>query len=98
MRCGHKGGRGTTADPRGAGLPRRACCGALYGSRDMPDAASARTIASAPVGTPAQPTLSPRAIAGRALVLIGVLVVVFGIVLPRLVDYDAVRAALAALT
>ena len=35
---------------------------------------------------------------GRALVLIGLLVFVFGIVLPRLVDYDAVRAALAALT
>lgn len=34
----------------------------------------------------------------RALVLVALLVVVFGIVLPRLVDYDAVRAALAALT
>jgi uncharacterized protein (TIRG00374 family) len=35
---------------------------------------------------------------GRALVLVGALVFVFGIVLPRLVDYDAVRAALGALT
>ena len=35
---------------------------------------------------------------GRALVLVGLLVFVFGVVLPRLVDYDAVRAALAALT
>ena len=34
----------------------------------------------------------------RALVLVGLLAFVFGIVLPRLVDYDAVRAALAALT
>ncbi len=34
----------------------------------------------------------------RALVLVGLLVLVFGVVLPRLVDYDAVRAALAALS
>ncbi len=34
----------------------------------------------------------------RALVLVGLIVFVFGIVMPRLVDYDAVRAALAALT
>ena len=64
----------------------------------MPDEASAGAIATTPVGTPAQPTPSRRAILGRALVLIGLLVFVFGIVLPRLVDYDAVRAALAALT
>ena len=64
----------------------------------MPDAASAGAIATTPAGTPAQPTPSRRAIIGRALVLIGVLVFVFGIVLPRLVDFDAVRAALAALT
>ena len=64
----------------------------------MPDAASAGATATTPVGTPAQPTPSRRAIVGRALVLIGLLVFVFGIVLPRLVDYDAVRAALAALT
>ena len=72
---------------------------ALYGSRVMPDAASAGAIASAPgEPTPAQPALSRGAIVGRALVLVGLLVFVFGIVLPRVVDYDAVRAALAALT
>jgi uncharacterized protein (TIRG00374 family) len=64
----------------------------------MPDAASAGAIATTPGGTPAQPTPSRRSIVGRALVLIGLLVLVFGIVLPRLVDYGAVRAALAALT
>jgi uncharacterized protein (TIRG00374 family) len=64
----------------------------------MPDTASAGAIASAAGGTPAQPTPSRRAIVGRALVLGGLLVFVFGIVLPRLVDYDAVRAAFAALT
>jgi uncharacterized protein (TIRG00374 family) len=64
----------------------------------MPDAAPEGAIASAPVGTPAQPTTSRRAIVRRALLLVGLLVFVFGIVMPRLVDYDAVRAALAALT
>jgi uncharacterized protein (TIRG00374 family) len=64
----------------------------------MPDAAQEGPIGSAPVGTPAQPTRSRRAIVRRALLLVGLLVFVFGIVLPRLVDYDAVRAALAALT
>ena len=64
----------------------------------MPDAASAGVIAGAPVTPPAQPTLSRGAIVRRALVLVGLLVLVFGIVLPRLVDYDAVRAALAALS
>ena len=44
-----------------------------------------------------QQPLNRRAIVGRALVLVGVVVVVFGVVMPRLVDYDAVRAALAAL-
>ena len=34
----------------------------------------------------------------RAIVLVGLLLFVFGVVLPRVVDYDAVRAALAALT
>jgi putative heme transporter len=48
--------------------------------------------------TPAQPTPDRRAIVRRALVLVGLLVFVFGVVLPRLIDYDAVRAALAALT
>ncbi len=63
----------------------------------MQGTGSAGAIAGAPV-TPAQPTLSRRAIVRRALVLIGLLVLVFGVVLPRLVDYDAVRAALAALS
>lgn len=50
------------------------------------------------MGTPPQPTSSRRAIVRRALVLVGVLLFVFGIVLPRLVDYDAIRASLGALT
>ena len=69
-----------------------------YGSPVMPDAASAEAIATTPAGTPAQPTPSRRAIIGRALVLIGVLVVVFGLLLPRLIDFGDVRDALAALT
>ena len=65
----------------------------------MPDAGSAGAIASAPgEPTPAQPALTRGAIVGRALVLVGLVVFVFGIVLPRVVDYDAVRAAFAALT
>ena len=63
-----------------------------------PGAASAGASAAAVVAPPARPTPSRRAIVGRALVLVGVFAFVFGIVLPRLVDYDAVRAALAALT
>jgi hypothetical protein len=59
-----------------------------------PDAAPSGAIAR----TPAKPTLSRRAIVGRAIVLVGVLVLLFGVMLPRLVDYDAVRTALAALT
>jgi uncharacterized protein (TIRG00374 family) len=51
-----------------------------------------------PVAPSAQPTLRRRAIVRRAVVLGGLFVIVFGFVLPRLVDYDAVRAALAALT
>jgi putative heme transporter len=69
-----------------------------YGSRLMPDATSAGSTASAPNGIAAQPTLSRRAIAGRAIILVGAFVLVFGVLLPRLIDYDAVRAALAALT
>jgi uncharacterized membrane protein YbhN (UPF0104 family) len=51
-----------------------------------------------PVAPPTHDAIDGRAIARRALVLVGVLVLVFGMLLPRLVDYDAVRAALAALT
>jgi uncharacterized protein (TIRG00374 family) len=60
----------------------------------MPDAAPEGANRTATV----EPTPSRRAIVARALLLVGLLVFVFGIVLPRLVDYDAVRAALAALT
>ena len=64
----------------------------------MPDATPDGTVAGATVGAPAQPTPSRRAIAVRAVVLVGIFLFVFGVVLPRLIDYDAVRAALAALT
>jgi putative heme transporter len=64
----------------------------------MPTAPSAGVNAGKPVGAPSQPTLSRGAIIGRALVLVGVFLFVFGVLLPRLVDYDAVRAALARLT
>jgi uncharacterized protein (TIRG00374 family) len=63
----------------------------------MSEGAAAGTIASEADGS-AEPTLSRRAIVSRAAVLVGILVVVFGIVLPRLIDYEAVRAAVAALT
>jgi putative heme transporter len=62
------------------------------------EAASAAPIGNGTVGGSAGPTLSRRAILGRAAVLVAILVVVFGIVLPRLVDYEAVRTAVAALT
>jgi uncharacterized protein (TIRG00374 family) len=62
------------------------------------EAASAGAINSGAVGGSTGPTLSRRAILGRAAVLVTIFVVVFGIMLPRLVDYDAVRAAVAALT
>jgi uncharacterized protein (TIRG00374 family) len=60
--------------------------------------ASTGTTTSGAVDGSAAPTLSRRAIVGRAAVLVGILVVVFGILLPRLVDYEAVRTAVAALT
>jgi putative heme transporter len=62
------------------------------------EAASAGTIGRGTVGGSAGPTLSRRTILGRAAVLVAILVVVFGIMLPRLVDYETVRAAVAALT
>ena len=72
---------------------------ALYRSRVMPDPASEGAIPSvAGDPAPARLALNCRSIVGRALVLIGLLVFVVGIVLPRVVDYEAVRAALAALT
>jgi uncharacterized protein (TIRG00374 family) len=60
--------------------------------------ASAGRTASGAVDGSAGAALSRRAIVGRAAVLVGIVVVVFGILLPRLVDYEAVRAAVAALT
>jgi uncharacterized protein (TIRG00374 family) len=54
--------------------------------------------ANTSIGAPDQPTLDRQAIVRRAIVLVGLVVFLFGFVLPRLVDYDAVRAALAALT
>jgi uncharacterized protein (TIRG00374 family) len=56
------------------------------------------TIAGAPAAPTDQPALSRRAIVRRAIVLVALVVLLFGVVLPRLVDYDAVRASLAALT
>ena len=64
----------------------------------MPQAAPEVASASAPVVTPAQRMPSRRVVVRRTLLLVVLLVFVLGIVLPRLVDYDAVRAALAALT
>ena len=88
-----------SSPPLGAGCREAGRAAALYGSRVMPVAASEGAIASAPgEPTPAQPALSRGAIVGRALVLVGLIVFVFGVVLPRVVDYDAVRAALAGLT
>ncbi len=55
------------------------------------------SVATTPAGPAAQPP-SRRSIVLRALVLVGIFVLVFGVILPRLVDYDAVRAALASLT
>lgn len=72
--------------------------GTLHGADVMPVAASDGTISGTPAGAPAQPALSRGAIVRRAIVIIGLLVFVFGFVLPRVVDYEAVRAALAALT
>ena len=72
--------------------------GALHISRVVPNGVPEGEIASTPAGTPGQPTPDHRAIVRRAVVLVGLIVFVFGIVLPRLVDYDAVRAAIAALT
>ena len=58
----------------------------------LPGPASEDVVASS------QPTIKPGAMIRRALGLVGILLVVFGIVLPRLVDEDAVRAALVGLT
>jgi uncharacterized protein (TIRG00374 family) len=63
-----------------------------------PDAVSAEANAISPVATSASPALSRSAIVRRAVVLVGLVALVFGVVLPRLVDYEVVRGAFAALT
>jgi uncharacterized membrane protein YbhN (UPF0104 family) len=70
------------------------------------EAADAAPIAAAPADEPAAGGGSPvgtdmpsrRTAILRASVIVGVLVVVFGIILPKVVDYSEVRDALAALT
>jgi uncharacterized membrane protein YbhN (UPF0104 family) len=62
----------------------------------MSNAEAEAPVATAPASTAPPP--SRRSIVLRALVLVGVLGLVFGVVMPRIVDYDAVLAALAALT
>ena len=64
----------------------------------MTSADDQTTVPGTPAEPPARPTPSRRAIIGRTLVLVGVLVVVFGLLLPRLIDFGDVRDALAALT
>lgn len=59
------------------------------------DATSGKPTAGAPPST-ARP--SRRSIATRIIALVAIFGVVFGVILPRVVDYEAVRAALAALT
>ena len=101
-------GAGTTNALSQPGMPRtihsrapvsarRGRAAVLYGSRVMPDE-HPKGRSRARQRTPAHPRPSHLAIVRRALVLVGLLVFVFGIVLPRLIDYDAVRAAFAALT
>ena len=59
------------------------------------DAPPDRPTAGAPSPTA---RLSRRSIATRIIVLVAIFGVVFGVILPRVVDYEAVRLALAALT
>jgi uncharacterized membrane protein YbhN (UPF0104 family) len=51
-------------------------------------------------GTPAAATAAPtrRQVIGRAAVLIGIAIVVFGVILPRIVNVDEIRATLSTLT
>jgi putative heme transporter len=62
----------------------------------MASADTAAASVAPDVPTHARPTR--RQVIGRALLLIGIVLVVFVGVLPRIVDYDAVRAAIAGLT
>jgi uncharacterized membrane protein YbhN (UPF0104 family) len=59
-----------------------------------PPVATASEPAGAPMATPP----SRRSIAARIALLIGIILVVFVGILPRVVDYDAVRAALSSLS
>jgi uncharacterized membrane protein YbhN (UPF0104 family) len=56
------------------------------------------TKGAASDGRPPQTTTSKRSVVIRIALLVGILGFVFGILLPRIVDYDDVRAALASLT
>jgi len=64
----------------------------------MSDRAGTKAIGRAAIQGSSGPTLARGAVAGRLALLVGILVVVFGVVLPRLVDVDAVKAAIEALT
>jgi uncharacterized membrane protein YbhN (UPF0104 family) len=61
-------------------------------------AADAPPVAASAATPPAQARPSRRSIATRIIVLVAVFGIVFGVILPRIVDYDQVRAALAQLT
>ena len=61
--------------------------------------AGSQGLAAAPAaGTSGRNAPSRRSVAVRTLILVGILAFVFVGVMPRIVDYDAVRAALATLT
>ncbi len=62
------------------------------------DAPAGSSSGAAVGGPPAHPSPTRRQVVVRAALLIGIIAFVFVGVLPRLVDYDAVRAALASLT
>ena len=64
-------------------------------TEEAPAASSAGPVVGGP---PARPQPTRRQVMARAAILIGIIAFVFVGVLPRLVDYDAVRAALASLT
>ena len=76
----------------------RACNHRAMGGPGEIDETPTLVIPIVPDRSPAQTTPSRSAIIKRALVVLAVVVVVFGIVLPRLIDFGAVRDALAALT
>ena len=64
----------------------------------MSNAGSEALVAAPSAGTPSRNGPSRRSIVVRILILVGILAFVFVGVMPRIVDYDAVRAALASLT